>query len=394
MKAALAHGDFVAAVGRTSHDTIANILDMQTITQLSSPFDSKPKTPTTKASEKATTAGGEGDPPSPYLPLLCDVRLRSTVDAAFRTALEYYGRIDIIANCSGYGIIGACEDQLEHEIRDQFQTNFFGTLYIIQASLPYFRERKEGRYLIFSSTAGSLGVPGLGPYCATKYAVEGLVESMLYETAVYNVRAVLVAPGHVRRDDHPPPFSPTTTNPALRLPSYGHFLVKPASAAYASPTAPARHAIRVLQWMGDKQPTSAVKLGEVVWQLGHCTYPPLRLFLGAFAVESVRDRMKSVMEEIEDWKHLNFPSEEEGAAREKEGEDGEDRGVREEGGAEQEDEDMDDEEEEGEEGERVEEHGDFVEWYDTIAGRRGDQAPNVKQESGAYGLGVINYSGP
>ena len=219
--------------------------------------------------------------------------------------------MDIVANCSGYGVIGACEDQDEYEIRNQFETNFWGVLNIIQLSLPYFRERRDadgeregGRYLIFSSTSGALGVPGLGPYCATKYAVEGLIESMLYETDAFGIRATLVEPGHVRRDDPPSPTS--RANP---LPTYGHFLIKSASTPYSNPTAPAGHAKRMVQWLGDKQPTSAVKAAELVWQLGHCSYPPLRLLLGSFAVESVRDRLRCVTEEIEDWKWLCFKGE-------------------------------------------------------------------------------------
>ena len=97
-------------------------------------------------------------------------------------------------------MIGACEDQDLCDLRSQFETNFFGCLNIIQLSLPYFRKRNTGRYLIFSSTSGALGVPGLGPYCATKYAVEGLIESMLYEIDTFGIKATLVAPGHLRID--------------------------------------------------------------------------------------------------------------------------------------------------------------------------------------------------
>ena len=291
MKSALSHSDLVTAVGRTFVDTI---------TSMSSLYPSL--LPATSA--VSTRAS--------YLPLLCDVRIRETVDAVFETSLAHWGKIDIVANCSGYGVIGACEDQDEYEIRNQFETNFWGTLNILQLSLPYFRERSDedgesegGRYLIFSSTSGALGVPGLGPYCATKYAVEGLIESMLYETNAFGIRATLVEPGHVRRDD--PSLS---TSRANRLPKYGHFLIKPASAPYNTPTAPAGHAKRMVQWLGDKQPTSAVKAAELVWQLGHCSYPPLRLLLGSFAVESVRDRLRCVTEEIEDWKWLCFTGDE------------------------------------------------------------------------------------
>jgi len=293
VKAALAHNDLVTAVGRTFEDTVESMANLHPASSRSS------------FSTPATSPPPNSQPSlSPYLALLCDVRVRSTVEAVFTKSLAHWGRMDIIANCSGYGIIGACEDQDEYEIRNQFETNFWGVLNILQLSLPYFRERgasndgemQGGRYLIFSSTSGALGVPGLGPFCATKYAVEGLIESMLYETDIFNIRATLVEPGHVRRDD-----PPSTGSSASPLPTFGHFFIKPASAPYAGVTAPAGHAKRMVQWLGDRQPTSAGKAGELVWQLGHCSYPPLRLLLGSFAVESVRDRLRCVTEEIEDW---------------------------------------------------------------------------------------------
>ena len=268
-----------------------------------------------------------------YLGLLCDVRIRSSVSSVIEKTMKNFGRIDIIANCSGYGVIGACEDQDEHEIRNQFETNFMGTLNIIQLSLPYFRKRQDGRYLIFSSTSGALGVPGLGPYCATKYAVEGLIESMLYEVAPFNINLTLVEPGHLKRDDNATFPSPVlkkatvTTATAFNgqekssakgqdqeqsqkqanLPLFGHFKVARPSSPYSTKDSPAAHTQRTLQWMGSNQPTSVVKAAELVWQLGHCRYPPLRLLLGSFAVESIRDRLKSIIEEIEDWKQLSFP---------------------------------------------------------------------------------------
>ncbi|RMX80734.1 hypothetical protein D0869_07332 [Hortaea werneckii] len=332
VKAALSHGDLVAAVGRTMENSMAQM--------------------------QGWHDNCEG--------MLCDVRVRETVRACIDRCLQRFGRIDIIVNCTGYGVIGACEDQDPSDLRSQFETNFLGTLNIIQLSLPYFRQKSSsspgyddestpstsgglgggGRYLIFSSTSGALGVPGLGPYCATKYATEGLIESMLYEIDTFGIKATLVEPGHMRLDEptglddkanngsydsssdpnYPPPALPqpnqasnkppsttdTTTNnnsntahPPLRR--YGHFFVKPPSQPYATPHAPAGHARRVVQWLADRQPTSAVKSAELVWQLGHCRFPPLRLLLGSFAVESVRDRLKSITEEIEDWKFLHFP---------------------------------------------------------------------------------------
>ncbi|ETN45534.1 uncharacterized protein HMPREF1541_09366 [Cyphellophora europaea CBS 101466] len=303
VKAALQHNDLVCAVGRTSETSITAMQDWYPA-----------------ANDR-------------FLGLLCDVRIRETVAAVLDKTMARFGRIEVIANCTGYGVIGACEDQDEFEIRNQFETNFMGTLNIIQLSLPYFRERQEGRYLIFSSTSGALGVPGLGPYCATKYAVEGLIESMLYEVDQYNIKPTLVEPGHLRRDDVHSASSPVEsgsgggrTNAKLKppagqttqtqtqthgdadLPLYGHFKVLRPSAPYSSADAPAKHAQRLVQWYGNNQPTSVVKAAELVWQLGHSSYPPLRMLLGTYAVESVRDRLKSVTEEIEDWKHLHYPA--------------------------------------------------------------------------------------
>ncbi|KAF3074243.1 1,2-dihydroxy-3-keto-5-methylthiopentene dioxygenase [Trichoderma lentiforme] len=264
VKSALSHGDLVCSVGRV--------------------FESRPE----------DMQGIHEN----CLGLLCDVRSRESVNRVFRQVMDRFGRVDVVANCSGYGVIGACEDQDEHDLRNQFETNFMGTLHIIHATLPYFRRQQAGRYLIFSSTSGALGVPGLGPYCASKYAVEGLIEALLYETDAFHVKATLIEPGLVRRDE-----PDSDTNP---LPTWGHFFIKPPSEHYSTSTSPALHAKRMVQWLGDRQPTSAVKCAELVWQLGHCSYPPLRLLLGSYAIESIRDRMRSITEELEDWKHLNF----------------------------------------------------------------------------------------
>ena len=301
-KRALSHGDMVCAVGRTFEDTPESMQNWHL----------------------------EPLYADNYYGLLCDVRIRSTVEVAIDKCIKRFKHIDIIANCSGHGVIGSCEDQDEHEIRDQFETNFMGTLNIIQLSLAHFRQRQSGRYLMMSSTSGALGVPGLGPYCASKYAVEGLIESMLYEVEQFGIRATLVEPSHLRLDDrHELP-----KGAEAKLPIFGHFKVKAASPPYQGKDSPSAHAKRVLIWMGEKQPTSAVKSAELIWQLGHCSYPPLRLLLGTYAVESIRDRLKCVIEEIEDWKHLHFPAVE-GMEQTEDVDMGDGIGVKEEDGEEQ-----------------------------------------------------------
>ncbi|KAL9035617.1 MAG: hypothetical protein Q9214_006496, partial [Letrouitia sp. 1 TL-2023] len=336
-KAALHHGDLVTAVGRVYENTVSSIQRCfapacaaasaaADAAAVAGDVDGNGKDEDVDdEDEDEDEDGGDNDGnnnnnnnkqhPSPLLPLLCDVRVRETVEEVVQRSISHWGRIDVIANCSGYGVIGAAEDQDDADIRNQFEVNFWGTVNIFYASLGYFRTRREreerdemregeteggaeggggdavgGRYLIFSSTSGALGVPGLGPYCATKYAVEGLVESMLYELDTFNVRLTLVEPGHVRRDDDDDDDNNGGNGGQLPSADAAHFsVIKAASEPYAAPTAPAGHAKRMVQWLGEgrrHRPTSAVRSAEVVWQVAHCGFPPLRLLLGAFAVES------------------------------------------------------------------------------------------------------------
>lgn len=355
VKSALAHGDYVTTVGRIHETSMAAMQALAASEAEHGPEDDDTSPATSTASPLPpppllSPAPGSTKKKMRCLGALCDVRARESVERVVQRTLAHFGRIDVVANCSGYGVVGACEDQDEHELRNQFETNFMGTLHILQATLPILRRQQElmlhhqqvqqqqqgtsqqnynpvgggGRYLIFSSTAGALGVPGMGPYCATKYAVEGLIEAMLYEVDAFNIKATLVEPGLMRRDDRHLEASDLpggdgagdsrlgqssgnrgdNTNP---LPTWGHFLIKPPSDTYANPSAPSLHATRMVQWLGDRQPASVVQCAELVWQLAHCSFPPLRLPLGSYAIESIRDRMRSVTEEIEDWKHLNFP---------------------------------------------------------------------------------------
>lgn len=143
---------------------------------------------------------------------------------------------------------------------------------------------------------------------------------MLYEVDGFGIKATLVVGGHMQRDEIQDEAGKLNDDnqrrqndkiedgaqPDTHLKPFQHFHIKSASAPYASSTSPAGHSQRMLQWIGDNQPTSAIRSAELVWQLGHCSFPPLRLLLGSYAVESMRDRLRSILEEIEDWKHLGF----------------------------------------------------------------------------------------
>ncbi len=128
-----------------------------------------------------------------------DVTDRKQIRAAFTEAISKLGGLDILVNNAGYGMFGAIEELDEGQIDDVMQTNFFGTLNMIRAALPSMRTT-GGKIVNFSSLAGLVGVAGLGSYCAAKFAVEGLSESLVNELAPFNIHVMLVEPGAFRTE--------------------------------------------------------------------------------------------------------------------------------------------------------------------------------------------------
>jgi NAD(P)-dependent dehydrogenase (short-subunit alcohol dehydrogenase family) len=124
-----------------------------------------------------------------------DLTDTASIDAAVREVLAKAGRIDVLVNNAGYGIGGFFDDIALDEFRAQFDTNFFGLISVIQAVLPGMRARKSGRIINISSIAGRMGNPGMSAYCASKFAVEGLSESLRLELLPLGIQVVLVEPG-------------------------------------------------------------------------------------------------------------------------------------------------------------------------------------------------------
>ncbi len=108
------------------------------------------------------------------------------------------GRIDVLVNNAGYGLVGALEELSMGEIKTQYETNLFGLVRVIQAVLPTMRKQRSGRILNLSSGAGLFGYPGGSAYVSSKFAVEGLSESMAYELEPFGIRVILIEPGFVQ----------------------------------------------------------------------------------------------------------------------------------------------------------------------------------------------------
>lgn len=128
-------------------------------------------------------------------PIQLDVTDRAACFAAVRAAHDRFGRIDIVVNNAGYGQYGFVEELSEAEARTQMDTNFFGALWITQAALPYLRAQGSGHIIQVSSIGGILAFPHLGIYHASKWALEGLTQSLAGEVEPFGVRVTLVEPG-------------------------------------------------------------------------------------------------------------------------------------------------------------------------------------------------------
>lgn len=134
------------------------------------------------------------------LPITLDVTDRSAVIAAVARAHEHFGHIDVVVNNAGYGQFGMVEELSEDEIRAQIETNLFGALWVTQAALPILREQGAGHILQVSSIGGISAFPSVGIYHASKWALEGISQSLAQEVAGFGVHVTLIEPGGYATD--------------------------------------------------------------------------------------------------------------------------------------------------------------------------------------------------
>jgi len=130
--------------------------------------------------------------------LKLDVTDEKSVNDAIKNIKSDAGRIDILVNNAGYGLGGALEDISMTELRAQFETNVFGLIRVTQAVLPTMREQKSGIIVNISSIGGKMALPYFSPYISTKFAVEGLSESIAYDLEPFGIKVVLIEPGAIK----------------------------------------------------------------------------------------------------------------------------------------------------------------------------------------------------
>lgn len=127
-----------------------------------------------------------------------DVNDKKSVKEAITKIVTEKERIDVLVNNAGYGLFGSLEDVSIEEMKAQFETNFFGVIRVTQLVLPIMRKQKSGTIVNVSSVGGRIGLPILSAYQSTKFALEGLSESMSYELEPFGIKVVIIEPGAIR----------------------------------------------------------------------------------------------------------------------------------------------------------------------------------------------------
>ena len=127
-----------------------------------------------------------------------DVNDDTSIEKTINCIKSEANRIDVLINNAGYGLVGFFEDLTLDEIRNQFETNFFGVLNITKKIIPIMRSQKSGTIINVSSGAGQVGFPGISAYVSTKFAIEGFSESLMYELFPYGIKVVIIEPGVIK----------------------------------------------------------------------------------------------------------------------------------------------------------------------------------------------------
>jgi NAD(P)-dependent dehydrogenase (short-subunit alcohol dehydrogenase family) len=215
------------------------------------------------------------------LPIQLDVTDRAASFAAINKAKEHFGRLDVVINNAGYGLFGAIEETSEQEARAQLEANVFGLLWVTQAALPIMRAQGKGHIIQLSSVLGIATAPVLGLYNASKFAVEGLSETLATEVKGFGINVTLVEPNGFSTDWGGASAVHTT-------PMKEYEQVK---AAFFSNRPP--------DFFGNPEATK-----DAILKLVDSPNPPLRLFLGKVALPWAKQVYADRLSTWEDWSEV------------------------------------------------------------------------------------------
>jgi len=211
-----------------------------------------------------------------------DVTKPEDILAAVQATKNKFGRIDVLVNNAGIGYFGAVEESEEAAVRNMFEINFFGLAKMTQEVLPIMRAQRSGHVVNIASIGGLVGFPAVGFYNATKFAVDGLSESLAKETATLGIKVTIVAPSGFRTDW------------AGRSAENSPIVI----ADYAETAGANKNAIR---GYSGNQPGDPARAAQAIVKAVESEHPPLRLLLGAAALKGARHKLDMLKKDFDAW---------------------------------------------------------------------------------------------
>lgn len=223
-----------------------------------------------------------------FLPLEVHLSNPESVRKAMAQTQKKWGAVDVVVNNAGYGHFGAVEELSDSEARENFDVNVFGTLNVIREALPLMREKKAGHIFNISSVGGYSGsFPGVGIYCATKFAVAGMSEGLAAEVKDFGIQVTIVYPGYFRTN--------FLDQDSMKSP-------KQSIAAYEASQQSLDFHSNV---MNGNQAGDPEKAAEALLQVAQNPEAPLHLFLGKDAFKMAQEKIQLVESELTKWKSLS-----------------------------------------------------------------------------------------
>lgn len=217
------------------------------------------------------------------LPIALDVTDEAQAVVAAQAAVDRFGRIDVLVNNAGYGLLAAVEEATAEEVERQYQTNVFGLLKVTRAVLPHLRRAGRGHIINISAIVGYASFPGWGIYGSTKFAVEGLTEALAIELAPLGIFATAVEPGFFRTDFLDKASLLRTSHPI------GDYVATVEAMREFATT------------VNHQQPGDPRKLAQALLKLTDSPKPPVRLPLGSDTVAKIAEKNRFVEAELEQW---------------------------------------------------------------------------------------------
>lgn len=222
------------------------------------------------------------------LPLALDVTDQAAVEDAVKRAHQHFGRLDVVVNNAGFGLFGTVEEVTPQQARDQLETNFFGALWVTKAALPILRAQRSGHIIQVSSIAGVMAFPTLGLYHASKWALEGMSQSLAAEVADLGIKVTLVEPTGYQTD-----WNGASSVQAEHQPQYEK--LRENLADYFGPI---RKNPR-----GDPNAT-----GKAILEIVDAPNPPLRVFFGKGPLEIMKGEYPKRLATWQEWDALSQAS--------------------------------------------------------------------------------------